>query len=338
MSRIKKWLNKRIVLYVLLGIIVIVWLVFGLSRHWLSSCQDPGLSRQYDSKSFIGFESQRSFLFFDSKGQPYRLGCDYGVFYQYLCGIPIPISEANYVIPLDKGVAFKRGTGDKAAVYVYKNFRKRSIKGEYTDITWEGSQIILRNADNGEIFSYDNGVANLLCQIEPLKPGSSCCAFLASERWIVVLTGEQRDGVLQIYDRAQEELRTLPLYAELHSVKLFLNNEVLVIVGGYQEENTVTMIELASNETHGIDLNMYYDEEAPINASAVISENQSTMYLSVVTDPLPYLSYADTKATTIAVNMRDYTYEAIDNAFYASMFLKNGELYGIKKGIIVRIN
>ena len=69
-----------------------------------------------------------------------------------------------------------------------------------------------------------------------------------------------------------------------------------------------------------------------------MSEDQSTLYISIAADPLPYLSFLDMEAITIAVNLNDCTYEKINEKFYTSMFLKNGELYGIKNSIIVSIS
>ena len=328
---------KKGLLFSLFAAMALIWLVFGITKHWISNSQNPGLSRRYDSQSFIGFESQRSFIFLDSSGHLFKLWCDYGIVFQYYLGIPIPISNANYVVPMDEGIAYKTNAGESQSLYIFQNLHKKKIEGDYTDIAWDGTQIILFNEDTGKVFSYNDGSAELLCQTAVQKPGAPCFTFLASDHWIVVGTGEEQDGVLQVYDRYQKESKTIPVYGEQHSIKVFLNDETLVIVGGYYEDNTLTIIDLASNVVKGIDLGMYYGEEAPINASAVLDQERSTLIISVVADPLPKLSYARKQAMTVAVDLNDNTHEKLNDTYYASMFIKNDELYGMKNGIIIKI-
>ena len=328
---------KKGLLCSLFVVMALIWFIFGITKHWISYSQKSGLSRQYDSQSYVGFESQRSFIFSDSKGHLYKLWCDYGIVFQYCFGIPIPIGNAKYVVPTNEGVAYKANDGQSQSLYIFQNFHKKKIEGDYTDIAWDGKQIILFNADTGKVFSYNDGNTELLCQTMPQTPGAPCFSFLASNHWIVVGRGEERNGMLQVYDRYQNESKTIPVYGEPHSIKVFLSDETLVIVGGYYENNTLTIIELASNETRGFDLGMYYGEEAPINASAVLNEDQSTLFISVASDPVPKLSYARKQSMTIAIDLNDNTYEKLNDTYYASMFLNNDELYGIKNGIIFKI-
>ena len=326
-----------IVFIMCIGALIMIWLLLGIPKQKLSGFDAPGLSRQYDSDAFHGYESQRSMVFLDSSGHPYLLGCDSNILFQYRLGIPIPIGWVEYAVPTDEGVAYK-SYGNSKSIYLHRYLRKQIIGGDYTDIAWDGTHLLLLNKNTGEVFTYSDGVAELLCQTEPQEADLQCLSFLASDRWIVICSGEQRDGVLQIYDRQEKEIKKLSIYAESDSLKLFLNNEMLIIVGGYYKDYTLTVIDLATNETYGFDLDITYGQEIPINASAVMSEDQSTLYISIAADPLPYLSFLDMEAITIAVNLNDCTYEKINEKFYTSMFLKNGELYGIKNSIIVSIS
>ncbi len=328
---------KKGLLFSLFAAMALIWLVFGITKHWISNSQNPGLSRRYDSDAFLGYESQRSMVFLDSSGHPYLLGCDSNIMFQYRLGIPIPIGWVDYAVPTDEGVAYKR-YGFSKTLYIQQNLRKQKISGDYTDIAWDGTQILLLNKSTGEVYTYVDGVTEFLCQTEPQAVDLPCISFLTSDRWIVICGGEQRDGVLQIFDRQKKELKKLSIYADSDCVKFFLNSELLIIVGGYYQDNALTVIDLAADETHGFDLDITYGQEIPINASAVMSEDRSTLYISIAADPLPYLSYLETEAMTIAVNLNNYTYEKLNDIFYASMFLKNGDLYGIKNGFIVNIS
>ncbi|MBE6932861.1 MAG: hypothetical protein E7464_05745 [Ruminococcaceae bacterium] len=314
-----------------LGFVVMLWLFLGIPLQTISSSQNESIARQF-LPNFL--KPNESFFFQDLKGNMYRHTYR-GMLWQYHLGIPVPVGEARKVVPVDDGVAFTRYSDDSKGVFLYQDHRIKKLPEQFTNVCWDGTQLLLWEEESGSIYSYREDLLVPVFQADPSDAFYPQTVFLASERWVVI--GMDFDETL-VFDREQGKLVTYDLDLMDISCGAFLYQDALFIVVDDQSKDSLTILDLTSGEKTELDIGVGPIGEGNANFSAALNQERSVLYLSVRAN-WPLYFEVDDQTTTIAIDLKTLSMEKLNDEFYSGLFMKDGKLYGTKPktGIVVRL-
>lgn len=319
--------------WILLCVLLLMWLLFGLSKHWLATCQESGVTRQYESDFLPEYASNHTLTFLDRKGHPYMLNNRSTVFRYYL-GIPIPIGKARIAVPMDDGVACLFDGN----VSILQGLQRNELEGNYEEICWDGSSLILYDDTTNAVYSYQSGKIEQLFSFPNENPKLiTPCSLLASKKWIVFSEGSGAGSVIRIMNRATQECMT---YNDLdihdNILRMFLCHDSLIFVGGFQKEETLIIFDLNTGTRQTNEIWSDYCDESLVNASAVYDEQKMMLFLSSNMAPLPF-TMEKSASKTITVDIRSNTINVLNRRYYSALFQKNGKLYGIQNGLVKKV-
>ena len=314
-----------------LGFVVMLWLFLGIPLQTVSSSQNESIARQFNP---YFLKPNEAFFFQDLKGNMYRHTYG-GILWQYHLGIPIPIGEARMAVPLDDGVAFTRYKGNASGVFLYQDHRVKKLPDQFTNVCWDGTQLLLWEEESGSIYSYREDQLEPVFQTDPSDAFFLETVFLASERWVVI--GLNISETL-VFDRELGKLVTYDLDIMGNSCDAFLYQDALFIVGDDPSEDSLTILHLASGEKTELDIGVGPTGEGEENYSAALNQEKSVLYLSVRANWPLYFEVED-QTTTIAIDLETLSVEKLNDEFYSGLFMKDGKLYGTKPktGIAIRL-
>ena len=220
-------------------------------------------------------------------------------------------------------------------MFLYQDHRVKKLPDQFTNVCWDGTQLLLLAEESGSIYSYHEDQFVPVFQTEPLNPYNLESVFLASERWVVVSAGISGTHV---FDRELGKLVTYDLDIMRGCHDAFLYHDALFVIGSYEGKDSITLLDLASSEKKELEIGVVPTFEGYANFSAATNPDGSVLYLSMRADWPLYFEIED-QTTTVAIDLETMSIEKLSDAFYSGLFIKDGKLYGTKPktGIAIRL-
>lgn len=194
---------------------------------------------------------------------------------------------------------------------------------------WDGKGFLWLDEDCSAVFGISDGKKQQILAIDPKKLGEPLI-MIASDRWIIL--GSYRNGNFPqdtfVYDRKEKLSTSVPLSMHGNDYA-YLCDDKLIKIGGSQD--TFCCLDLSNLEITQFESGIAADQGV-ITASAAYDQTEQVLYVSVFSKPeLP--EFYESNSATFAINLSDQSIERVDDNFYSALGIKDGAVFGVKKGL-----
>lgn len=240
-------------------------------------------------------------------------------------GIREKITLPAAFFPVDHGVGYL----SDGSLWHWSSDGTEKIAEGVALACWDGKDFLWLDADHSAVFGSYDGKTQQIFDIGPEKLGEPLI-MAASDRWIIL--GSYRNGNFftdtLVYDRKEKMSTSVPLSLDGNDYA-YLWEDKLIKIGGSQD--TFCCLDLSNLEITQFESGITADQGV-ITASAAYDQTRRVLYVSVFSEPeLP--EFYESNSATFAINLSDQSIERVDDNFYSALGIKDGAVFGVKKGL-----